>query len=321
MGKQTKIEWTHHTFSPWRGCTKVSPGCAHCYAETMSKRNPAVLGVWGDRGTRVIAAESYWRQPLKWNAAAAKAGERRRVFAASLADVFEDRPELCSPRQRLFHLIGQTPNLDWLLLTKRPENVGPLGVRQQLWYPQDGLPRNVWLGTSVEDQACADERIPHLLRTPAAVRFLSVEPLLGPVDLNPAWLSCDNAETVCPACGEIACDCGSIDWVIIGGESGPQARPCRVSWIRSLVEQCQIASVPVFVKQLGAHIIDRNDAFGGWDDQQWPDDLDIYHRVEEHIHGFREDHQGADVRMRLLDGKGGNPEEWPADLRVREFPR
>lgn len=182
-------------FNPWRGCTKVSRGCANCYAEAGSKRNPAVLGVWGDAGTRVIASESYWRLPLKWDRQAAKAGERRRVFCASLADVFEDRPELVSPRQRLFRLIGDTPYLDWLLLTKRPENV--LRMTHDEWCPPvpghvsqnagDGhswkWPSNVWLGVSVEDQQRADERIPILLQTPAAVRFLSCEPLLGPLDL------------------------------------------------------------------------------------------------------------------------------------------
>src|SRR5690349_6943095 len=121
MGRDSAIEWTHHTFNPWRGCTKVSAGCAHCYAETWSKRNPKALGIWGDGGTRVIAAEAYWRQPLKWNAAAKAAGERHRVFCASLADVFEDRPELVESRERLLDVIYKTPDLDWLLLTKRPE--------------------------------------------------------------------------------------------------------------------------------------------------------------------------------------------------------
>lgn len=123
MAENSKIEWTNHTFNPWRGCQKVSPGCQHCYAETLSKRNPAVLGEWGPNGKRVIASEAHWRLPLKWNKAAKLAGERHRVFCASLADVFEDRPELVAPRVRLFHLISETPNLDWLLLTKRPENI------------------------------------------------------------------------------------------------------------------------------------------------------------------------------------------------------
>lgn len=103
MGVNTKIEWTTHTFNPWRGCTRISEGCRFCYAETLSRRNPAVLGVWGDEGTRVVASESMWRQPIKWDREAAAAGERRRVFCASLADAFEDRPELELPRKRLLY--------------------------------------------------------------------------------------------------------------------------------------------------------------------------------------------------------------------------
>lgn len=180
MATNSKIQWTHHTFNPWRGCTKVSDGCKNCYAETMSKRNPKVLGIWGENGTRVVASDSMWREPHKWNAAAEKAGERHRVFCASLADVCEDRPELVEPRSRLRLLIDQTPHLNWLLLTKRPENFGML-----FWDSRSKWPSNVWAGTSCEDQKTADERIPHLLRAPAAVRFLSCEPLLGPIDLEP----------------------------------------------------------------------------------------------------------------------------------------
>lgn len=192
MGEITKIEWCHHTFNPWRGCTKVSPGCANCYAERQSRRNPGVLGVWGDDGTRVVAAEAAWSEPLKWDRAANEAGERRRVFCASLADVFEDRTDLFMPRLRLFGLIRRTPNLDWLLLTKRPGtwakvvrdtldwrlNSGGLNSRDaDYWFAADWLngkpPANVWLGVSVEDQARANERIPALLQIPARVRFVS----------------------------------------------------------------------------------------------------------------------------------------------------
>src|SRR5262249_10541241 len=117
--ENTRIAWTHHTLNPWRGCTKVSPGCTHCYAAELAKRNPAVLGRWGPGGPRVIASEAQWRNPLKWDRKAKAAGKRPRVFCASLADIFEARPELESPRARLFDLIAATPNLDWLLLTKR----------------------------------------------------------------------------------------------------------------------------------------------------------------------------------------------------------
>jgi protein gp37 len=256
MGENSKIEWTHHTFNPWRGCTKVSPGCAHCYAETLSHRNPATLGVWGDKGTRVVAAESYWRQPLKWDREARAAGERRRVFCASLADVFEDRPDLVAPRVRLFHLINETPNLDWLLLTKRPENVrrfqGGAGVPRS-W--AESMPPNVWIGTSVEDQERADERIPHLLAIPAAVRFLSIEPLLGPVDLrripNLSPDRCryfDDVESL-TLNGKVY-PSRRVHWVIVGGESGPKSRPMDRAWVLAIRDQCRAAGVPFFFKQM-----------------------------------------------------------------------
>jgi protein gp37 len=252
MGQETRIEWCHHTFNPWRGCTKVSAGCAHCYAEAWSSRNPKVFGEWGTNGRRAIAAESSWREPLAWDREAALCGERRKVFCASLADVFEDRPDLVGPRGRLLATIAATPHLDWHLLTKRSEDVGRLAGGE--------LPPSVWIGASVEDQAAADGRIPHLARIAASVRFLSVEPLLGPIDF--------------PTLDGIA-------WAIVGGESGPGARPCDVGWIRSILEQCRSAGVAPFVKQLGAR----------------------------------------PLGLRLADRKGGDPAEWPEDLRVRESPR
>lgn len=257
MAENSKIEWTHHTFNPWRGCTKVSEGCKFCYAETMSGRNPGTLGVWGPRGTRVIAAESYWRQPLKWDKAAAAAGERHRVFCASLADVFEG-PETMpaesvraveDARLRLYNLILQTPHLDWLLLTKRPQNIRNMvpgdwlllpGSLKVLPYPC-GFPPNIWIGTSVEHQAAAAERIPHLLRVPARVRFLSCEPLLGPVDIR-TWTGGETSEPD---------SLSHIDWVIVGGESGANARPMRLDWARSLRDQCHAAGVAFHFKQWG----------------------------------------------------------------------
>jgi len=290
----TKIEWTHYSFNPWRGCTHVSPGCTHCYAEALSKRNPAQLGTWGAGGERVIASESYWKQPERWNRAAEKAGERHRVFCASLADVFEDRPELHEPRVRLFDLILATPHLDWLLLTKRPENARTIiseidlgaGVMGSSFV--EAFP-NVWLGTTVEDQRRADERIPVLLDTPAAVRFLSCEPLLGPVKLDSClWTPHEVIQrdaSFRPVMWNREQRNG-IDWVIVGGESGPKARPMDLAWARSLVEQGSAADVPVFVKQLGRHPLY---------DGEFPKGP-LHHRA------------------------GGDPEEWPADLRVREFP-
>lgn len=260
MGANTKIEWAHHTFNPWRGCTKVSAGCDHCYAEAMSKRNPKVLGVWGPEGARAVAADAYWAKPLTWNAAAKAAGERHRVFCASLADVFEGPetmpaeawPVVEAARLRLFELIGSTIHLDWLLLTKRPENV--LRFLPATWGGSVLL--NIWIGTSVEDQAAADERIPHLLEVPARVRFLSCEPLLGPVDISP-WLG------RCPSCGTppgayVSCsyceaypDARGLQWVIAGGESGPKARAPHPEWFMSLRDQCQAAGVAFHFKQWG----------------------------------------------------------------------
>lgn len=297
---QTTIEWTAtrsndgsvipgYTFNHVRGCTKVSDGCKFCYADTLSKRNPGVLGVWGPKGTRVVAAESYWRQPIRWNADAAAAGERRKVFCASLADVFEG-PETMpreswepvqQARARLWALIEQTPALDWLLLTKRPHNAAALAP--EAW--EEAWPDNAWLGTSIENQAAATVRIPHLLKVPARIRFLSCEPLLGPVDLAP-WIgsmycsACsyrgeevgpnedERGDPDCPRCGAdewhfTAAEWhGGLDddsrrplhWIIAGGESGPQARPAHPDWFRSLRDQCAAAGVAFHFKQHGEYV-------------------------------------------------------------------
>ena len=250
MAENSTIEWTTHTFNPWRGCTKVSPGCAHCYAETLSARNPGTLGKWGPNGTRVIASETQWKLVRKWDREAAIAGRRDRVFCASLADVFEGPetmpaeawPKVRAARVRFFHLISETPDLDWLLLTKRPENVRRFcEAGDRSW--AENTPRNVWLGTSVENQAAADARIPHLLATDARVRFLSMEPLLGPVDLS-RYLP--NTFTGFPRGPR-------VNWAIVGGESGPKARPVHPRWVRSLRDQCRAAGVPFFFKQWGEY--------------------------------------------------------------------
>jgi len=248
MAKNSAIEWTDSTFNPWIGCTKISPGCTHCYAEEiMDFRFNKVR--WGPRGTRVRTSKSNWEQPRKWNRQAKKAGVRTRVFCASLADVFEDKPdqpEMDDWRIDLFQLIIETPSLDWLLLTKRPENVCPMIERATgfsdclMWFPD-----NVWIGTSVENQEQADKRIPELLKVPAAVRFLSVEPLLGSVDLE-NWVMPDDSR---PSHGILTGD-SLIDWVIVGGESGPNARPMHPDWVRAIRDQCQMADVPFFMKQM-----------------------------------------------------------------------
>lgn len=249
MGAQTAIAWTDRTFNPWIGCARVSPGCANCYAETLTKRTG--MAKWGVNGTRTVTSNSYWRQPLKWDRAAVDAGRPALVFCASLADVFERRHDVHDARQRLFELIEQTPHLIWQLLTKRPENVRDMvPVRWLLGDP--GWPSNVWIGTTVEDQQRADERIPWLLDVPAPVRFLSCEPLLGHVDLS------DYAPIgyTIPTDYETGTDydidrSGAVDWVIIGGESGPHHRKLNLDDARDLVHQCEAWDIPVFFKQIG----------------------------------------------------------------------
>jgi protein gp37 len=470
MGQATMIEWCDHTFNPWIGCSKVHAGCAHCYAEAdMDHRRHRVK--WGPGGTRSRTSDDYWKQPLKWNREAEAAGERRRVFCASLADVFEEwrGPILNHLGNRLMHehmgsageepawvtmddlrrdlfaLIDQTPHLDWLMLTKRPENVRKMWlelnvistgmIEEEEWLPIEDYPgymvsnfgrvkgprailkgdageqghvrvqigspynkklvhrlvleafvgpppspnaqgrhldgnpgnnrldnlcwgtqsdnwvdskrhkthrrysklreddvaaikrrassgesfasiasvydisatqvsnvvhgrqwkqlptpyrKNCWIGYSASDQATLEQGIGHLLacRDLAPVLFLSLEPLLGPVDLRSFNGGKASAFNVWER--------KYIDWCIIGGESGPNARPCNVAWVRDIVGQCKDAVVPCFVKQLGSKPQYVNDA---------PDAI-----ITSFVYG-------------QSDPKGGNPDEWPADLRVREFPK
>ena len=232
MGRNSAIEWTHHTFNPWWGCAKVSPTCHHCYAETWARR--VGQKVWGSTARRRTFGEDHWRGPFAWDREAERTRTRKRVFCASMADVFEGRRDLDPWRDKLWSLIGQTPWLDWLLLTKRPENV----LAMTPW--RDDWPSNVWLGTTVESQEWAEKRLPHLVSIPAAVRFVSCEPLLDLLDLTP-WL---------PAHGKSRTD-DAIDWVIAGGESGPKARPMQADWVRQLRDQCVTHGVPFHFKQWG----------------------------------------------------------------------
>jgi protein gp37 len=312
MGENSKIEWTDHTFNPWLGCTKVAPGCKHCYAESLVARfNKAA---WGPNGTRVKTSREYWRQPLKWNRDAEKVGERQRVFCASLADVFEDwqgpihgsgfddgklaidddRSRLLTLddlRRDLFALIDSTLHLDWLLLTKRPENI------PRMWQPREATSnfrQNVWLGTSVSHQTTADSLIPALsaCRDLAPVLFASYEPALGPVDF-----------TRLP----------HLDWIIVGGESGHQSRPFHIAWAESTIEQCRSAGVAVFMKQLGAHI-HTSAADYGWGTEMVPFYVSPEGRAE------TRDEFPAGYRVKVRHPKGGDMDEWPAALRIRQFP-
>jgi protein gp37 len=224
LAKNSRIEWTTHTFNPWWGCVKVSPACKHCYAEAWSKR--VGKDVWGINASRRFFGDDHWKGPLQWDALAAKARARARVFCASMADVFEDRRDLDEHRERLWSLIERTPNLDWLLLTKRPELIMNMVPWKVTW------PFNVWIGATVEDQERAEERLPHLAQVPAAVRFISAEPLLDSLDIA-HWLR------------------DSLDWVITGGESGPKARPSNPSWFRDLLNQCMANDVAFHFKQWG----------------------------------------------------------------------
>jgi protein gp37 len=230
VGKATKIEWTHHTFNPWWGCTKVSPACKHCYAEAWAKRLGADL--WGNQTERRFFSDNHWQEPLKWNKEAIAEGVRRRVFCASMADVFENKKELNQYRERLWSLIEATPALDWLLLTKRIEYVKKFIPWQGKW------PENVWLGTTAEKQNWLEKRIDHLLSHDAKVRFISAEPLLGPLDVT-EWLAKPRSKT------------SGIDWVIAGGESGPNSRWMNPAWAENLRDQCLSAKVPFHFKQWG----------------------------------------------------------------------
>lgn len=245
MSENSKIEWTDHTFNPWEGCQKVGPGCDHCYAETRNARFAGGTAVnWGPSAPRRRTSASNWELPKRWNAQAEafmnQHGRRQRVFCASLADVFDNAVD---PQWRadLFALIAATPNLDWLLLTKRIGNVGnmlpvPFDFAKQ--YP------NVWLGATITSQAEADRDIPKLLALDARVRFLSMEPLLGPVDLTSVMVANRVMRNMVPAIQR-------LDWVIVGGESAAGARPMHPDWARGLRDQCAAAGVPFLFKQWG----------------------------------------------------------------------
>lgn len=224
MGVETGIAWCDHTHNEWIGCTKVSAACDHCYAETLVKRYG--WAKWGAGEARHLTSDANRKKPFAWDRKAARDGVRRRVFCSSLADVFDaEVPDRW--RLDLMQTIRATPNLDWLLLTKRPQVA-------KKFFDAQAIPANVWLGTTVEDQKMADLRVPILRSIPAKVRFLSVEPMLGEVTMRPDWML-------------------GLDWIICGGESGAGARVMQDWWATHLREQCQAAGVHFFMKQLGGH--------------------------------------------------------------------
>lgn len=287
MAADTSIEWATHTFNPWRGCEKVSAGCKHCYAENAAPVRIARskgIETWGAGAAREIASESMWKQPLLWDRKAKEAGERHRVFCASLADVFDDyqgpsADAVKAARLRLWALIEATPNLDWLLLTKRPQNV--MAMIPDSW--RAGMPQNVWMGCTVENQQAAEDRMLWLFKIPATVRFVSQEPQVGPVDWNRIEVG-RKVESPARVYYD-ALSAGKLHWIIVGGESGHNARPFDLAWARQTVAQCKAAGVPVFVKQLGAN--------------PWLDGQPYW----------------------IVSKKGSSMSEIPPDLKIREVPQ
>lgn len=235
MAENSKIEWTDHTFNPWLGCTEVSPACDHCYARTMMQDRYG-KAQWGNH-PRVRTSENNWKQPLKWNRDAEQTGVRRKVFCASLADVFDNQVDE-DWREALWELIRGTQSLDWLLLTKRPQNIVKMLPKYRPW--DTGWP-NVWLGTTIENRREGERRAVELAKVPAVMRFWSCEPLLE--DLGDLTGLCLH---------DTAIDGGrAVGWVIGGGESGPGARAVHPVWLRSVRDQCAVAGVPFFFKQWG----------------------------------------------------------------------
>lgn len=323
----TKIEWTERTWNPIAGCTRISEGCKHCYAERMAKRL-AAMGVPKYQG--LLDPHGRWngqinvgddhdflapllrKKPTTW-------------FVNSMSDLFHEGVSF-DTIDRVFAVMALCPQHTFQVLTKRSarmreymaaihgERRGLLSatVRANAMYHDAPLLalelplKNVWLGVSVENQRAADERIPDLLECPAAVRFLSCEPLIESVTLNP-WLLSEHGRRAIGAKP-------GIHWVICGGESGPGARANDVRWMRSIVKQCKAAGVSCFVKQLGAYVVDKNNAgYEGESPSEWP--AQTLTRPE-----TTENWQGFPVRVLLKDRKGGDVSEWPEDLQVREMP-
>lgn len=360
------IQWTDQTWNPVVGCTPVSPGCLNCYAAAEAPR----LGRMGARqyvGVTVARTERGGDRRDVFNGTVRTVEDQlgkplrrkkpTRYFIASMGDLFHEAVPF-EFIDRVFTIMSECQRHTFQVLTKRPERAAEYFARDVFHAYAGPLP-NVWLGTSAEDQARLDERVPHLLRCPAAVRFLSCEPLLGPLEIekhvrgstrvhmcmdirgairnrsfegmqhpdgtpmtafeaeNCLWELHANGVRVIPigSCDDFDDQKGCrghrsprVDWVIVGGESGPQARFCEASWIRGVLGQCRAASVPVFIKQLGSRCLSWGDYDGTYAD--W----DFYWS-----RGYVQPTDNWELPLR--DRKGGDPDEWPADLRVREFPK
>lgn len=291
MADKSKIEWCDATFNPWWGCEEESPACAFCYARKFAHRYGHEL--WGGHETpRRFFGDKHWSQPIKWNEKAKETGEPFRVFCGSMCDICEDREDLFEPRARLMRLIEATPYLTWLLLTKRPQNFIPFFGRR--WNP-GGWPKNIVAMCTAEDQKRADERIPELLKVPVPIHAVSYEPALEMVNWRtwlvktvvsfrpdrvgfyPGGASMSGYGDVLP----------KIDQIIIGGESGPGARPIDIEWVRQTVKDCKATGTSAFVKQMG---------------KIWAKGRPDWGRGRK-------------------DRKGAVMSEWPEDLRIREFPK
>lgn len=323
MSETSAIEWTDATWNPVRGCTKVSAGCKHCYAETFSERFRGVKGHPFEQGFDLRLVPAALAKPLTWK-------KPRRIFVNSMSDLFHrDVPD--EYIAAVFGVMAACPQHTFQVLTKRAERLPrwfrgiadmatqgprPLCAALASQYVNKGWPLplpagvpwplpNVQMGVSTEDQDTADERIPHLLATPAVVRFVSAEPLLGPIRLDEITLPDDLAAAARLSRAQINALTdrddehvynvhAKLDWVIVGGESGPGARPFDLAWGRGIVEQCRAAGVPVFVKQVGANPIERQPGQAATDPNAF--------------------------LIQLKSRKGGDMAEWPVDLQVREFP-
>lgn len=239
MADKTIIAWTDHTFNVAWGCTKISPGCKNCYADTLSRRYGQA--VWGPTNSRRTFGEKHWREPLAWAEQAKRDGRPHRVFTSSMCDVFEDHATIAAERERLWPLIRRTsPWLRWQILTKRAD-----GLAANL--PADWPLENVWLGVSIESQEYA-WRADELRALPAVVRFISYEPALGPLRL----------------------DLRGIDWLIFGGESGPGYRPMDPQWARDIRDACRAAGVAFFYKQSAAYRTEMGTVLDGQSVKEYP---------------------------------------------------
>ena len=259
MGRKTGIGWCDFSFNFWNGCNKISPGCKHCYAEEIDRRFRGG-DHWGADAPRQFFDDEHWKEPRRWDRAAEKAGQRRRVFGGSTMDFFEDRPDLVPWRERAWDLIRDTPHLDWLLVTKRPENIpamlprghGRLASGVRLPWSMGAWP-NVWIGVTCEDQEHAELRIPLLFAVEPrpVVLFASYEPALGPINWNRLHVEGGRHFSALhyQRDSNFYSSDNKLDWIIVGCESGRKARPYHASWFRQTRDQCIEAETALFVKQ------------------------------------------------------------------------